>query len=74
MQSRLRTYLAFFYDSHQHFYSLLRVELVTNVHLTFVSDVVSCPNVFLSAFRHILLDLFFQRALCNMQLTTVCVL
>lgn len=60
MQSRLRTYLAFFYDSHQHFYSLLQVELVTNVHFTFVSDVVSCPNIFLSAFRHVLLDLFFQ--------------
>lgn len=45
VQSRLRTYLAIFYDSLQHFYSLLQVELVTNVHFSSISAVVSCPNI-----------------------------
>lgn len=70
VQSRLRTYLAIFYDSLQHFYSLLQVELVTNANFTFISAVVSCLNILLSAFRHISLDLFCPQALSNMQLTT----
>lgn len=69
VQSRLRIYLAIFNDILQHFYPLLQVELVSNVHFTFISAVVSCPDILLSAFRHILLDLFFRWTLSNMLLT-----
>jgi len=60
----------FFVTNLQHFYSLLQAELVANIHFTFISALVSCPSALSSAFRQILLDLYFQRALSNMQLTT----
>lgn len=52
VQSRLRAYMAVFYNGLQRFYSLLQVELLTNIHFTSVSAVFSCPKIVLLAFRH----------------------